>query len=375
MSNKAAAISTQSGRTTILMGGAGIGKTTIFEQFFARFRGYHMEVMPVAVMEHSDVGGMPFLSKEDVMCMSKPYWLQALWSAHDEGLIPVIFWDELTTAAPSIMAAALGVMQSYRAGAHPLPPNTLQMATANPPEIAANGTELPAPLANRMIHIQGENNVDTWVNGMINGFKAIEFPTLPKNWRENYLPQARIDIASYIKARPEQLYKFPDKESARSGPWPSNRSWDNASVVLAASRSINDEDDTGFEMVCGAVGNGSGAELMQYISEQDLRTPQEILKLGKKYTLPARGDQQFAELNSVTRHVVSNTTPEAFASIWDVLEASATGGAADVAAGCMPALINEIWMPKQASYAKDYKIPPAALKAFGPILRESGILK
>jgi replication-associated recombination protein RarA len=67
MSNKAAAVSTQSGRTTILWGGPGIGKTTIFEQFFDEPRGYHMEVMPVAVQEHSDVGGMPFLSKEDIM--------------------------------------------------------------------------------------------------------------------------------------------------------------------------------------------------------------------------------------------------------------------------------------------------------------------
>ncbi len=352
-------ISLQSGAPTLIWGPPGVGKTSIIEAGMERV-GRPVETLIGSIMEPQDVGGL-LIKVGDRVQQAPPAWAVRL--GENPGCL---FWDELTTSAPAVQAAGLRIIFSLKVGAHPLHPSTWIAAAANPPEQAAGGYDLAAPMANRFAHFDFHLDPAVWASGMLGGFPDPVFPILPKDWRQG-LPTSRSLVSAFIRTRPELLLKVPDSESEAGRAWPSPRSWDNVSRLLTAAASVGADEDTRAELVGACVGQGPALEFQTYVEQLDLPDPEELLAEPGKFKLPGRGDQQYAVLGSVVGAFLRQATPERWTAAWTIMAGAADQGAPDVAAANVQTLAQ--------ARTPEMPLPEKQIQSFIPLLREAGLLK
>lgn len=222
----------------------------------------------------------------------------------------MLFLDEASTAPPAVQPPMLRLVHERKVGDNfYLGDDVAIIAAANPPEQAAGGWDLAAPLANRFWHLDWDFDPIEWTHGFLAGFPPIDLPRLPENWK-TFLPAARGLIAAFISKRPNLALDVPAEESKASRAWPSPRSWEMASVLLAAAMSISANDDIRALLVGGCVGTGAAAEFIPWCREMDLPDPEELLKNPRSVKLPSRGDRAYAVLASVVSAIASNNTKD-----------------------------------------------------------------
>ncbi len=302
-------ISAQSHIPVLLVGYPGEGKTS-FINSLARSLNRHCETIIGSIREPSDVGGLPVRTQNGVELLA-PKWAQIL---HKEP--GILFIDEILTCTPAMQAALLRVCFDKVVGDLALHPETIIIAAANPPEISPNGVEMSPPLANRFVHFNWELDYKEWTQGMIEGFPDLKFDKLPESW-ESKIPSKRALVSSFISHKPNVLRVFPKEESARSGPWPSPRTWDFASRLLAAFEAAGTEP---YGAVSGCIGPAAATEFFTFTKNLDLPDPEDLLKNPKAYTPDnTRDDRNLAVLNSVVAAVLANNTKERWQKAFDVI--------------------------------------------------------
>jgi len=243
----------------------------------------------------------------------------------------------------------------------PLPEGVVVVAAANPPEQAADGWDLAAPLANRFCHLDWTVEPAALAQGLAGGWEAPQVPTLPDEWRAA-IPATRGIIAAFLTVRPGLALDLPT-DAARSGRgWPSPRTWDMASRLWTAARAAGASTEAETALITGAVGDGAGIELLMWEMEMDLPDPEEVLADPDSFQVPERGDRAYAVLSSVAAAVAANATVERWLAGWRVL-GKAGEQAPDVAA--VPARVLAQCRPKGAS------APPEA-KIFAPLFKGAG---
>ena len=144
----------------LLWGAPGTGKTSAIRAM-AEAMGLPCETVIASIREPSDFAGLPVVAQGDpvtgngksggsaVVRFAPPLWALRLAEA-GTGLL---FLDELSTAPPAVQAALLRVVLERTVGDLALPADVAVVAAANPPEQAADGWDLSAPLANRLCHL------------------------------------------------------------------------------------------------------------------------------------------------------------------------------------------------------------------------------
>src|SRR4051794_5733220 len=222
----------RAGVAVCLWGDPGIGKSALI-QAAAAADDVPCEIVIGSLREPSDFAGLPVVSDEGVR-LEPPSWAKRLHEAR----AGYLFLDELSTSAPAVQAAMLGVALERRVGDLLLPREVQVVAAANPPERAADGWDLTPPLANRFLHIAYAPAVDGWVDGMTAGFAfpAAGHVALPSRERKSI---ARANVAAFIRSRPSLLDAFPSNASSSGRAWPSRRTWTMTADVLA----LLDDDD------------------------------------------------------------------------------------------------------------------------------------
>ena len=319
-------LAVQSGIPVILKGAPGEAKTSYIAAL-AKASNRHLEVVIASTREPADFGGFPCLDN-GVLRYVPPAWAQRLVDAKKNGKGGILFFDEISCAAPMCQNALLRVILERVVGETELPPDLWVVAAMNPPEQTASGWDLAAPMSNRFYHLNWEVNTEAWIGGMLTDFKAPEVETLPENWRES-IPQSRSLIASYIHARPSNLRRFPEEESKRSGPWASPRSWDMASRISAAFQAAGYDDRAALSAV---IGEDQANEFCNYRKQLDLPNPETLLANPTKFVFPASSDVTFAILTAVTAAVLNKNTPERYAAAWKLLKVAVDAKRADLAA-------------------------------------------
>jgi MoxR-like ATPase len=131
----------------LLWGAPGTGKTSAIRAM-AQIMGLPCETVIASIREPSDFAGLPIVVGDEVR-FAPPAWARRLAEA-GHGLL---FLDELSTAPPAVQAALLRVVLERAVGDLMLPDAVAVVAAANPPEQAADGWDLSAPLANRLCHL------------------------------------------------------------------------------------------------------------------------------------------------------------------------------------------------------------------------------
>lgn len=339
-------------------GDPGVGKTAALQAFFKKHNViYHTLIL--SIHEPADVSGQPVMNmQEGTYRLAPPSWVKKLQAAAAQGFRTALFLDELTTAPPSMQAAALRLVHERVVGDEKLPDDCWILAASNPPEVAANGFELSPPLANRFTHLSHKFSAQEWVMEFPTYWgDAPEVPGIDKfKWME-----ARGKIAAFLHSRPGQIIAFPKDSSQQSGPWPSPRTWDKASRFLAVASDVEDA----LGAIAGAVGHAVALEFVNFLKNLDLPDPEFLLKNPDKFEIPKkRGDITFAILSSIHSAISQKNDANRYAAAWKILGMTSKAGLTDIAI---------CWAKPLSSMMPKGSVPPKEVLEFTTIMKEANI--
>lgn len=359
---EAIAIAVQTGSPVILWGGPGLGKTSWVSQL-ARATGRHLEVLIGSLRDPVDFGGLPVAQPDGRVKLAPMPWVGRLQDMAAAGRSSILFLDEVTTAPPAVQAALLRVVLERVVGDEELPADLWIIAAANPPEVAAGGYDLSAPLANRFAHFEWMAAPDDWVKGMLEGWPTPEIPVLPPDW-EALIPRARQLVASFIHHRRQLLYNMPEEPAKAGRAWPSPRTWDMAARFLAAAMSLmrHRDKDLIVSLVGAAVGEPAALEFAQCLVTLDLPDPRKLLEDPEKWEIPDRGDLLMATLSGIVGVATSSDAnlERYWSAAWRLLERATLAGYGDVAAA--------VAAPLAQAFRPGLPIPTqVVVEAMGPI--------
>jgi AAA domain (dynein-related subfamily) len=296
----------------LLWGSPGTGKSSVVRAVADALH-WPCQVVIASIREPSDFAGLPVVVDGGVR-FAPPSWATEL-AAAGRG---VLFLDEISTAPPAVQAALLRVVLERTVGDLVLPPDVVVVAAANPPEQAADGWDLSAPLANRFCHLDWTVEATEVALGLTAGFPPPVTPRPGPAWASARV-RARSDIAAFLLLRPTLVSVPPVERSQAGRAWPSPRTWEMAATLLAAARGSGAGPEVLAALLVGCVGNGAGIELVTWLTDLDLPDPELLLADPASFQLPERGDQVYAALTAVAAAVAANPSPPRWAAAWEVL--------------------------------------------------------
>jgi hypothetical protein len=178
----------------LLWGAPGTGKTSAIRAM-AEAMGLPCETVIASIREPSDFAGLPIVVGDEVR-FAPPAWARRLAEAG----CGLLFLDELSTAPPAVQAALLRVVLERAVGDLTLPDEVAVVAAANPPEQAADGWDLSAPLANRLCHLAWQTEPRSVADGLAGGWSAPVVPVLPEGWHAEEILSRGL-VAAFLHVR------------------------------------------------------------------------------------------------------------------------------------------------------------------------------
>src|SRR5206468_6868939 len=175
-----------------------------------------------SLREPSDFAGLPVVSADGTVALAAPAWAARLAAAGTG----ILFLDEVTTAPPSVQAALSRVVLERVVGDLALPPGVAVVAAANPPELAAGGWDLAAPLANRFCHLDWPVDAARYVESLMSGWPAPEVRSAELSVPPHSAARVAGPLAGFLRSRPALLHAVLAEASNAGRAWPSPRSWD-----------------------------------------------------------------------------------------------------------------------------------------------------
>ena len=226
-------------RPLFLWGPPGIGKSDIVRQITDSFTNSHLIDIRLSLWEPTDIKGIPYFdSNSGTMVWGAPSELPTQEFAAQYKTI-VLFLDEMNSAAPSVQAAAYQLILNRRVGTYKLPDNVVIVAAGNREADKGVTYRMPAPLANRFIHLELRVDFDDWFSWAVDN-------------------KIHTDVVGYLTFAKKDLYDFDPKSSSRSFATP--RSWSFVSELLEDGI----DDSTTTDLVAGAVGEGLAVKFMAH---------------------------------------------------------------------------------------------------------------
>lgn len=244
----------QKKRPIFLWGPPGIGKSDIVKQITDSLPNSHLIDIRLSLWEPTDIKGIPYFDSN----ISKMVW-GAPSELPDEEFAAqydniVVFFDEMNSAAPAVQAAAYQLILNRRVGQYKLPDNVMIVAAGNREADKGVTYRMPAPLANRFVHLELEVDFNDWFE-----------------WATEH--KIHSDVVGFLNFSKKDLYDFDPRSPSRSFATP--RSWSFVSEFLE-----DDEDDTTItDLVAGSVGEGLAVKFMAHrkVAGQ-LPNPTDVLK-------------------------------------------------------------------------------------------------
>lgn len=246
-------------RPLFLWGPPGIGKSELVAGIASDMGGLMIDLR-LAQMDPTDIRGIPYYNKDKgVMDWAPPIDLPDAETAKDYPIV-VLFLDEMNSAAPSVQAAAYQLVLNRRIGKYVLPDNVVIVAAGNREGDKGVTYRMPAPLANRFVHLEMKVDFDSWLQ-----------------WAATN--NIHNDVIGYLSFAKQDLYDFDPKSSSRSFATP--RSWTFVSELLEDGLA----DSTVTDLVSGTIGDGLAVKFMAHRKiASKLPKPEDVLA-GKVKTL------------------------------------------------------------------------------------------
>ena len=269
--------STLEGHHTPVMiwGPPGVGKSQMIADVAARHEVPLIDIR-LSQMEPSDLRGIPFRNGEKVE-WAIPAMLP---DAKRHGPAGILFLDEITSAPPSVSAAAYQLILDRRLGDYRVPDGWAIFAAGNRQGDRGVTYTMPAPLANRFSHFEFEVHLDDWVA-----------------WA--YRNDIDDRIIAFVRFRPELLFEFDPAHNPVA--FPSPRSWEFAHRALQKFEHDNDIRLGAFQ---ACVGPAAGIELNAFIVNLDQLPDINAIIRGEKVPAPREIDLQYAVAASLVGHAI-----------------------------------------------------------------------
>ena len=240
-------------RPLFLWGPMGIGKSELVADIATEMGGITIDLR-MATMEPTDLRGIPYFNKDlGTMSWAPPVELPSAELAAKFPII-VLFLDEMNSAAPAVQAAAYQLVLNRRVGTYQLPDNVVLVAAGNRETDKGVTYRMPAPLANRFVHLELRVDFDCWQTWAV----------------ENRIHQ---DVVGFISFAKQSLFDFDPKSPSRSFATP--RSWTFVSELL---QDESESDSILTDLVSGSVGEGLAMKFMAHRKfASQLPNPTDIL--------------------------------------------------------------------------------------------------
>ncbi|WP_292981050.1 AAA family ATPase [Mycobacterium sp.] len=341
----------------LLWSDPGTGKSSVIKALAAS-DGVPVETVIGSQREPVDIAGWPVVVDGAVQTLALPDWAQTLLDAKAGYLL----LDEISTCSASVQAAMLTVALERMVGRTKLPDEVRIVAAGNPPDRSAGGVDLTPPMANRFLHVDFEPTTDEWLTGMRSSFAAL--PASRAVAADELRRAEEVGaVCAYIESRPNELHRYPETDDAAGRAWPSRRSWEALSRVLAHLR--RDDIAAVSAAALGMVGDGAGSEFVEWRAHMDLPPVADVIDDPSIMEwATARPDQVWAVLSGVVAWASGKGTKDAWTTAWGPLVAAATHGAPDVAGAAARAL--SVAMPAGAK-------PPASARKFKDMMIAAGL--
>jgi hypothetical protein len=217
-------------------------------------------------MEPSDLRGIPFKNGERVE-WAVPSMLP---DAQRHGPAGVLFLDEITSAPPTVSAAAYQLILDRQLGAYQLPPDWVIIAAGNRQGDRGVTYTMPAPLANRFSHFEVETHLDDWVA-----------------WA--YANEIDDRVIAFLRFRPELLFDFDPAHNPVA--FPSPRTWE---FSHRAVQKFNKQPRLLLGSLQACVGQAAGIELHAFIENLENMPDLEAIIRGEIVAVPKEIDLQYA---------------------------------------------------------------------------------
>lgn len=260
-------ISTRTGHHTpvMLWGPPGVGKSDMVREVAMNHQAPVIDIR-LSQMEPSDLRGIPFRVNGSVE------WAvpSILPSRERHGASGILFLDEITSAPPTVSAAAYQLILDRRLGEYQVPDGWAIFAAGNRQGDRGVTYSMPEPLANRFSHFEVETNLDDWVA-----------------WA--YRNDIDERIIAFLRFRPELLFDFDPAHNPVA--FPSPRSWEFAHRALQKF-------DKHPQLLQGAlqacVGPAAGVELNAFVNSLDKMPDLDAIIAGDDVPVPEEIDLQYA---------------------------------------------------------------------------------
>lgn len=258
----------------MLWGPPGVGKSQIVAKI-ARVHEVPLIDIRLSQMEPTDLRGIPFRSG-DLVEWSVP---AVLPDATRHGPAGVLFLDEITSAPPTVSAAAYQLILDRRLGEYHVPEGWVIFAAGNRQGDRGVTYAMPAPLANRFTHYEVEVHLDDWVQW-----------AHPRN----------IDprVIAFLRFRPDLLFSFDPAHTPIA--FPSPRSWE------FAHRALQKFDGTALlaDALIACVGQSAGLELKTFVDNMAKMPDIDAIIAGEASDVPDGIDLQYGVAAALVRKAV-----------------------------------------------------------------------
>ena len=232
-----------------MWGPPGIGKSDIVKQIGIE-QGRDVIDVRLSLWEPTDIKGIPYYnSNANTMSWAPPAELPT-----DPESTAILFLDELNSAAPATQAAAFQLVLNRRVGTYVLPKGVSIVAAGNRETDKGVTYRMPAPLANRFVHLELKSDFEDW-----------------QEWA--LANKVHEQVVGYVGFAKNDLYDFDPESSSRAFATP--RSWSFVSELL-----MDDDlnESTLTDLIAGAIGEGLAVKFMAHrkVAKQ-MPKPEDIL--------------------------------------------------------------------------------------------------
>lgn len=270
-------ISTRAGHHTpvMLWGPPGVGKSDMVREVAHKHQAPVIDIR-LSQMEPSDLRGIPFRTNGSVE------WAipSLLPNQERHGSQGILFLDEITSAPPTVSAAAYQLILDRRLGEYQVPEGWAIFAAGNRQGDRGVTYSMPAPLANRFSHFEVETNLDDWVA-----------------WA--YRNQIDERIIAFLRFRPELLFDFDPAHNPVA--FPSPRSWEFAHRAL---QKFIDHPQLLQGALQACVGPAAGVELHAFVSSLDKMPDLDAILRGEEVSVPSEIDLQYAVASALVGRAI-----------------------------------------------------------------------
>lgn len=215
-----------------LWGAPGVGKSQVVAQVAAR-HGLELVDVRAVLLDPVDLRGIPRIDAQGGAVWCPPSFLPRSGRG-------VLFLDELNAAPPLVQAACYQLILDRKLGEYMLPDGWIVAAAGNRESDRAVTHRMPSALANRLVHLDFEPDLDDWLA-----------------WAEQTGIDARL--RAFLRFRPKLLHAFDPTRNEKA--FPSPRSWEFVSRILRAGARWN----TLRDLLKGAVGEAAAAECLGFL--------------------------------------------------------------------------------------------------------------